>query len=185
MGGIVVGVDRSTHAVDALRFAFNEARLRGSELIVVEVWQQPYLSEDVGPDAASSLDEPARRRAEQLLQDQVAKALDGEPAPEGMQALVRAGNPTEVLIRLGRSADLLVVGARGHGGFRHLMTGSVATQLVNHAPCPIRGRASSASTGLTREIRQRCFTGPRRRRQPHLPGALSGVVSTSPYGHGG
>ena len=48
MGGIVVGVDRSTHAVDALRFALNEARLRGAELIVVEVWQQPYLSEDVG-----------------------------------------------------------------------------------------------------------------------------------------
>ena len=137
MGGIVVGVDRSTHAVNALRFALEEARLRGAELIVVEVWQQPYLSEDVGPDAASALDEPARRRAEQLLQDQVAKALDGEPAPEGMQALVRAGNPTEVLIRLGRSADLLVVGARGHGGFRHLMSGSVATQLVNHAPCPI------------------------------------------------
>jgi nucleotide-binding universal stress UspA family protein len=137
MGGIVVGVDRSTHAVDALRFALEEARIRGAELTVVEVWQQPYLSEDVGPDTASALDEPARRRAEQLLQDQVGKALDGERAPEGMHFLVLAGNPSEELIRLSRSADLLVVGARGHGGFRHLLTGSVATQLVGHAPCPV------------------------------------------------
>jgi nucleotide-binding universal stress UspA family protein len=137
MSGIVVGVDRSANAVDALRFALEEARIRGVELTVVEVWQQPYLSEDVGPDAASLLDEPARRRAEQLLRDQVGKALDGEPAPEGMQVRVRAGNPSEVLIQLGRAADLLVVGSRGRGGFRHLLTGSVATQLVNHAPCPV------------------------------------------------
>jgi nucleotide-binding universal stress UspA family protein len=137
MGGIVVGVDRSPHAVDALRFALGEARLRGAELTIVEVWQQPYLSEDVGPDTASALDEPARKRAEQLLQDQVGKALDGEQAPEGVRLLVRAGNPVEELIRLGRSADLIVVGARGHGGFRHLLTGLVATQLINHAPCPV------------------------------------------------
>lgn len=137
MGGIVVGVDRSAHAVDALRFALDEARFRGAELTVVEVWQEPYLTEDVGPDAAASLDEPAHRRAEQLLQDQLAKALDGGPTPEGVRALVRAGNPTEVLIELGHDADLLVVGARGHGGFRHLITGSVATQLINHAPCPV------------------------------------------------
>ena len=137
MGGIVVGVDRSLHAVDAVRFALGEARLRGAELTIVEVWQQPYLSEDVGPDTASALDKPARKRAEQLLQDQVGKALDGEQAPEGVRLLVRAGNPVEELIRLGRSADLLVVGARGHGGFRHLLIGSVATQLINHAPCPV------------------------------------------------
>lgn len=137
MGGIVVGVDRSVHAVEALRFAIEEARIRGVELTVVEVWQEPYLSEDVGPDAATTLDAPARRRAEQLLRDQVGKALDGELAPEGIRLEVRAGNPSEELIRLGRSADLVVVGSRGHGGFRHLLTGSVATQLVNHAPCPV------------------------------------------------
>ena len=97
MGGIVVGVDRSPHAVDALRFALGEARLRGAELTIVEVWQQPYLSEDVGPDTASALDEPARKRAEQLLQDQVGKALDGEQVPEGVRLLVScAGNLRDI-----------------------------------------------------------------------------------------
>jgi nucleotide-binding universal stress UspA family protein len=137
MGGIVVGVDRSEHAVDALRFAIEEARIRGVELTVVEVWQPPYLGEDVGPEAAYTLDAPAQQRAEQLLRDQIAKALDGQPAPVSMNTEVRAGNPAEELIRLGRTADLVVVGARGHGGFRHLLTGSVASQLVSHAPCPV------------------------------------------------
>ena len=59
------------------------------------------------------------------------------PAPEGMQVVTRSGNPAEVLIQLGRDADLVVVGSRGHGGFRYLLTGSVATQLVTHAPCPV------------------------------------------------
>ena len=53
------------------------------EMTVVEVWQQPYLNEDVGPDTASALDEPARKRAEQLLQDQVGKALERFPGRGG------------------------------------------------------------------------------------------------------
>ena len=64
-------------------------------------------------------------------------STDGETAPADMQVEVRAGNPSEVLIQLGRTADMLVLGARGRGGFRHLLTGSVATQVVHHAPCPV------------------------------------------------
>jgi nucleotide-binding universal stress UspA family protein len=90
-----------------------------------------------GPDAAALLDEPTRQRAADVLQAQVDKALDGQSRPENMQVELRTGNPAEVLVELGRTADLLVVGARGRGGFHHLLTGSVATQLVNHAPCPV------------------------------------------------
>jgi nucleotide-binding universal stress UspA family protein len=137
MGGVVVGVDGSAHAVDALRFAIEESGHRDCPLLVVEVWQLPYIAEEVGPDAAALLDEPARQRASQVLQGQVDKALDGRPRPENMQVQLRTGHPVEVLVQLGRTADLLVVGARGGGGFRHLLTGSVATQLINHAPCPV------------------------------------------------
>ena len=137
MGGIVVGVDGSAHALDALRFAIEESRYRNCALLVVETWQLPYIAEEVGPDAAALLDEPTRQRAADVLQAQVDKALDGQPRPENMQVELRTGNPAEVLVELGRTADLLVVGARGRGGFHHLLTGSVATQLVNHAPCPV------------------------------------------------
>ena len=137
MGGIIVGVDGSAHALNALRFAIEESRYRNCPLLVVEVWQLPYIAEEVGPDAAALLDEPTRKRAADVLQTQVDKALAGQPRPENMQVELRTGNPAEVLIELGRTADLLIIGARGRGGFRHLLTGSVATQLVNHAPCPV------------------------------------------------
>jgi nucleotide-binding universal stress UspA family protein len=114
MGGIVVGVDRSPHAVDALRFALDEARLRGAELTVVEVWQQPYLSEDVGPDTASALDEPARKRAEQLLQDLsrsrrpcCSTRRGSRPAPSTRgysSASAKPGPPTSGIARWSRTA---------------------------------------------------------------------------------
>jgi nucleotide-binding universal stress UspA family protein len=163
MGGIVVGVDGSAHAVDALRFAIEECRFRSCPLLVVEVWQLPFIAEDVGTEAAAVMDEPARQRAAQVLQAQVDKALDGKPAPENMQVELRTGHPVEVLVRLGRTADLLIVGARGRGGFRQLLTGSVATQLVNHAPCPVTVVPSgpAAARGWRRRTRSAA-----RRRSP-------------------
>ena len=81
MGGIVVGVDESAQAVDALRFAIKESRYRSCPRFVVEVWQLPHIADGVGPEAAAVLDEPARRRAAQVPQAQVDMALDGKPGP--------------------------------------------------------------------------------------------------------
>ena len=100
----------------------------------------------------TSLDEPALVRAELLLWDQVGKALDGDPAPERMHLQVRAGNPSEELIRLGRSADLLVVGSRGHGGFHYLLTGrsppsSSTTLRARSWSCPPGAPRSDRTSG--------------------------------------
>lgn len=51
--------------------------------------------------------------------------------------LVAQGAPATTLLHAGRDAEMLVVGRRGHGGFIGLMLGSVATQIVHHAPCPV------------------------------------------------
>jgi hypothetical protein len=74
-----------------------------------------------------------------------------------MQVELRTGHPVEVLVRLGQTADLLIVGARGRGGFRQLLTGSVATQRVNHAVPSHRGakRASRRTPLETQDTRRR------------------------------
>jgi len=41
------------------------------------------------------------------------------------------------LVDESRSADLLVVGSRGHGGFPGLLLGAVSQQCAQHAACPV------------------------------------------------
>ena len=47
------------------------------------------------------------------------------------------GRPGAVLVEQSRGSVLLAVGARGKGGFRGLVMGSVSQQLLAHAQCPV------------------------------------------------
>ena len=62
------------------------------------------------------------------------------PPPLGLNpalARVEARNPADALLDAARDAGLLVVGTRGHGGFKGLLLGSVSQQASHHAPCPV------------------------------------------------
>ena len=48
-----------------------------------------------------------------------------------------SGIAAQELINASQDADLVVVGSRGGGGFSELMLGSVSTQVVHHAKCPV------------------------------------------------
>jgi nucleotide-binding universal stress UspA family protein len=50
---------------------------------------------------------------------------------------VEQGAPTRGLIDAAASAELLVVGSRGLGGFRGLLLGSVGQQCAQGATCPV------------------------------------------------
>jgi len=137
MSAIVVGVDGSESARAALRFALEEARLRGGGARVVAAWHVPtavYSGTLMPPDASliEELEVDARQAAERAVED----AGDAARGVE-VEIVAREGEAAHVLLEEAASADLLVLGSRGLGGFRGLLLGSVSQQCAHHAPCPV------------------------------------------------
>jgi nucleotide-binding universal stress UspA family protein len=133
---IVVGVDGSDGSRRALRWAAGEAAVRGDELALVHVWERPQAYAPMGLGAYPVDPEPIQEAARSLLDGLVGEArqLAGD-AP--VQGLLVEGAPAEALLEAARTADLLVVGSRGLGGFRSLLLGSISQQVAHHAPCPV------------------------------------------------
>ena len=134
MGRIVVGLDSSAESVRALKWALDEARLRGAELQLVHAYPTPEL---VALPAVVTLpsDDELRVAASEVIAEQLQK-VGGSDEVE-ITTTVRSGGAAAVLCEVAQGADLLVVGARGLGGFRGLLLGSVTHQVVAHAPCPV------------------------------------------------
>lgn len=129
---IVVGIDGSAGARDALGFAVQEARLRGDQLRVVWTWQMPinlYAAGGLMP----VLDDGT---AERLAGREVDEVLGDDPGVV-VELLVEEGSAARVLIRESENAELLIVGSRGHGGFVGLLLGSVGQQCAAHGRCPV------------------------------------------------
>ncbi len=138
---VVVGVDHSEGAKAALRFAFEEARLRHARLRVVHAWQYGVPLAATGFDgfSAAAVDvdvSELREAAERQLEQTVQETVPASSCVEVERRLVE-GRPAGVLVEASRDADLLVVGSRGHGGFAGLLLGSVSQQVSQHAECPV------------------------------------------------
>jgi nucleotide-binding universal stress UspA family protein len=130
MRTIVVGVDGSDHARRALRWAIDEAKLRGATLHLVHSWRfPPPVPLPDGGLAPADIEGVAQA----VLDDASALVPDGV----AIRREIAADHPAHSLVRASEGADLLVVGARGLGGFKGLLLGSVSEQVVHHARCPV------------------------------------------------
>ena len=133
---IVVGVDGSEAAADALGWAAGEAQLWGATVKAVHAWTYPALTYAHGLVPPPTF---ARDDFEDEARAVLDKALSTLPQA-GAVSIERAvvqGGATNVLVDHSRGADLLVVGHRGRGGFLALHLGSVALQCAQHAECPV------------------------------------------------
>lgn len=131
-GRIVVGVDHSEGSLKALEFAVDEASLRGVELEVVWAWSDRLPGSDVTGGMIDGVDVEAR--AQMQLDALVASRI-----PEGLDVRARAvvQQPESALVESSRFAELLVVGARGQGGFLGLRLGSVSLKVASSSLCPV------------------------------------------------
>ncbi|MEO7007013.1 MAG: universal stress protein [Terrimesophilobacter sp.] len=128
---IVVGIDGSEASINALRYAVRVATAWGVPLEAICVWAYPPFF---------ATDPPANwwpeEEAEKTLAD-VSHTVFGDTAPSWFRATVNRGTPARVLLDASESAEMLVLGSRGHGGFVGLLLGSVSTTCSQHARCPV------------------------------------------------
>jgi nucleotide-binding universal stress UspA family protein len=138
MPGIVVGIDGSHHSTRALEWALKEAALEHAPLTVLTVHAVPASPWTGNPVlmGGDPEDEEKMLQAAEELTRRVTNQL-GESVPESITVRAISGFPSQSLIEASRDADLVVVGSRGAGGFAKLMVGSVTSQVVEHAHCPV------------------------------------------------
>lgn len=132
--GVVLGFDGSDHAKRALIYAARAAKRRGSILTVV-------TSFTIAPAVYTTLaaiprtpDRAFMEHATKEIQDQARELLTDYPGE--VSYLTEEGDAAGVLVEKSRDAQLVVVGARGLGGFMGLLLGSVASALPAHSHAP-------------------------------------------------
>jgi nucleotide-binding universal stress UspA family protein len=133
---IVVGVDGSEGARDALRWALHEATIREARVRAVYAWGYPILTGFEGTVVALDpvdLESTARAHLDAIVH---ATCSSTEEAAT-VEQVTPSGTPADALINESKAADLVVVGARGKGGFLGLRLGSVSSQVAHHAHCPV------------------------------------------------
>ena len=142
---IVVGIDGSDGAQEALKWALAEAAWRQVPIRIVHAvdfpvdMAAPYRYGAFEYSEAPSVD---KEKAEVIKRGQglVESALEdagGAPYGVSVEPIVKIGAAPNLLVEQSRDAALVVVGSRGRGGFAGLLLGSVSQQTVQHAHCAV------------------------------------------------
>jgi len=126
---VLVGIDGSEVAHDALKFAADEANTRQAKLVVVHVGDVPAYDHGA---RAIEVHEYAN-----ILRNEAVATVAAMHAHLACETVVCEGDPARVLVELSSNADLLVVGTHKMGRLRGFVLGSVSQRVASHAACPV------------------------------------------------
>jgi nucleotide-binding universal stress UspA family protein len=133
MAGIIIGVDESDGAAAALRWGVAHATRHHEPVTAVLAWtfrDQHHLDAHAPFEPSYGHHEACRD-----LDAIVARALEGGGDDIGRRAV--CGGAADALIDASADASLVVVGARGMGGFKGLLVGSVSREVLNRSHAPV------------------------------------------------
>lgn len=135
---VIVGVDGSSSAVHAVRWAATEADRRHARLRIVyaDVLSLVYLPDLPGYPLPVPYIQAAQRQGKEWLR-RAADVARSEVAELEVETEICVGQAGAVLVNQSHGAHMIVVGSRGLGGFTGLVVGSVAVALSAHGHCPV------------------------------------------------
>ncbi len=129
--------EHADHAIDELVRLFG-GRNEGVQVVLVHVHHLPVVLEPLFGDlrvVPASFEDIAR----ELRKDMEPAAERLRKAGFEVRTQIHEGDPAPLLTELAaaESADLVAMGTRGRTGLTHLLLGSTAGRVVQHAPCPV------------------------------------------------
>lgn len=139
---ILVAIDFSHTSLQAMEAAIDLAEETGAFLQILHVWEAPsflgprLLAHIAGSDRHSELRhayEEAGRALHHLIE------TSGARERVHLEPDLEVGTPWRTICEIAEKGghDLIVIGTRGRNSLSHAVTGSVAEQVVRHAPCPV------------------------------------------------
>jgi nucleotide-binding universal stress UspA family protein len=131
---VVVGIDGSPSSDVATRIAFEEAAIRGVELIAVHAWSDVDMVDVV--DVAGVDWDTVTQGKVKFLDKRLSGWCERYPDISVRRVVVR-NQPAIHLAEEAEKAQLLVVGSRGRGGFAGLLLGSVSSMLAHYVRIPL------------------------------------------------
>ena len=126
--GVVAGYDGSPGAAQALRWAAREAKARDTTLTVCLAWTPDHMALPIESD----LCDLARQHGQEILTRGLPYA-ESVLGPGRVRAELAAGSAAYVLCERSRTANMVVVGCRGHSELPGMLLGSVSWQVAGHA----------------------------------------------------
>jgi nucleotide-binding universal stress UspA family protein len=129
---VVVGVDGSPEATEALRYGAAAAQLRGMWLLVVHAYELPPHPATVSAGALAAASLAAAYRV-------TADALSAVTLPAGMEveAAVELTTPVLMLQRLSGQAAMIVLGQHADDPSDSVLAGPVTSSVAAAAACPV------------------------------------------------
>lgn len=134
-GMVVVGDDGSEGAAHAVAYAVEQARARRATLLVEYAWVLPTVPAVYGSGYSDLLEEVTREEC-RLARERVGRWRDEHADVHIIDRQV-LDHPVPALAAASATADLVVVGSRGMGGFAAAVLGSVGHGLLHRAECPV------------------------------------------------
>lgn len=131
MPRIIVGIDGSDHSEAALGWAVQRSQRDGTEVVAFMAWNTfdqghhakgEKLKVGFGDDDALTV---------------VAASVERAGVADSVTIRVREGVPAETLVSEAKRGDIIVIGARGLGGFKGLLLGSVSMRVLELAEVPV------------------------------------------------
>jgi len=139
MHRIVVGVDGSEAAAEAVAWTIGLARQTGAEVVAVFGLTPPNYADYAGIAVLAPIEYDPQFKAEleTAFRDTWCRPLAESHIP--YRAVFAEGRPATVIAAVAEAegADLVVVGRRGRGAIAERLLGSVSHELAHHCPVPV------------------------------------------------